>query len=194
MLTKIFSKIINIGVTASHTKIESQKLRLVNLLAFVPLPLYLISTIYSFIFDYPRILILNLFAAISMIVIFVCNYLHRCTTAKTIFLCASSLVILVYYKLMDNEVSMFYYFFPLILCFILFFKPKEEKNVLFFTAIFMGISILLTLYLPSAYFEPWPLPNYVHSFISRVNGIGCTILIIIYAVNIFKTNAKQHES
>jgi hypothetical protein len=88
MLTKIFSKIINIGVTASHTKIESQKLRLVNLLAFVPLPLYLISTIYSFIFDYPRILILNLFAAISMIVIFVCNYLHRYTTAKTIFLCA----------------------------------------------------------------------------------------------------------
>ncbi len=193
MLTKIFSKVLNIGVTTSYTKIEAQKLRLVNLLAFVPLPLYLISTAYSFMFNYPRILYLNLFAAISMIVIFICNYLHKYTVAKTVFLSATSIVILVYYKLMDNEVSMFYYFFPLILCFILFYKPKEEKNALFFTAFFMSICILLTLYLPASYFEPWPLPNYVHLFVSRVNGIGCTILIIIYAYNIFKTNAKQEQ-
>jgi signal transduction histidine kinase/CheY-like chemotaxis protein len=193
MLTKIFSKLIHIGVTASHTKIEAQKLKLVNLLAFVPLPLYLISTAYSFMFNYPRILYLNLFAAISMIVIFICNHLHKYTAAKTIFLCATSLVILVYYKLMGNEVSMFYYFFPLILCFILFYKPKEEKSALFFTAFFMGICILLTLYLPASYFEPWPLPNHVHVLISRVNGIGCTIMIIIYAYNIFITNAKQEQ-
>jgi signal transduction histidine kinase len=193
MLTKIFSKVLNIGVTTSYTKIEGQKLRLVNLLAFVPLPLYLISTAYSFMFNYPRILYLNLFAAISMIVIFICNYLHKYTVAKTVFLSATSIVILVYYKLMDNEVSMFYYFFPLILCFILFYKPKEEKSALFFTAFFMGICILLTLYLPASYFEPWPLPNYVHLFVSRVNGIGCTILIIIYAYNIFKTNAKHEQ-
>jgi signal transduction histidine kinase len=193
MLTKIFSKIINIGVTASHTKIEAQKLKLVNLLAFVPLPLYLISTVYSFMFNYPRILYLNLFAAISMIVIFICNHLRKYTAAKTIFLCATSLVILIYYKLMGNEVSMFYYFFPLILCFILFYKPKEEKNALFFTAFFMGICILLTLYLPASYFEPWPLPDHVHVLIARVNGIGCTIMIIIYAYNIFKTNAKQEQ-
>jgi signal transduction histidine kinase len=193
MLTKIFSKVINIGVTASHTKIEGQKLRLVNLLAFVPLPLYLISTAYSFMFNYPRILYLNLFAAISMIVIFICNHLHKYTAAKTIFLCATSLVILVYYKLMGNEVSMFYYFFPLILCFILFYNPKKEKQALFFTAFFMGICILLTLYFPASYFEPWPLPDHVHVLISRVNGIGCTLMIIIYAYNIFKTNAKQEQ-
>jgi signal transduction histidine kinase/CheY-like chemotaxis protein len=193
MQTKIFSKLINIGVTASHNKIEAQKLKLVNLLAFVPLPLYLISTAYSFMFNYPRILYLNLFAAISMIVIFICNHLHKYTIAKTIFLCATSLVILVYYKLMGNEVSMFYYFFPLILCFILFYKPKEEKNALFFTAFFMGICILLTLYFPASYFEPWPLPDHVHVLIGRVNGIGCTLMIIIYAYNIFKTNAKQEQ-
>jgi signal transduction histidine kinase len=193
MLTKIFSRIINIGVNELHTKMESQKVRLVNLLAFVPLPLYLISTVYSFMFNYPRILYLNLFAAIAMIIIFICNYLHKYIEAKTIFLCATSLVILVYYKLMDNEVSMFYYFFPLILCFILFYKPKEEKNALFFTAFFMGICILLTLYLQASYFEPWPLPNHVHLFISRVNGIGCTLLIITYAYNIFKTNAQQEQ-
>jgi signal transduction histidine kinase len=193
MLVKIFSKFINIGVTVSHTKIESQKLKLVNLLAFVPLPLYLISTAYSFLYNYPRILYLNLFAAISMIVIFICNYLHKYTAAKTIFLCATSLVILVYYKLMGNEVSMFYYFFPLILCFILFYKPKEEKNALFFTAFFMCICVLLTLYLPASYFEPWPLPDYVHLFVSRVNGIGCTLMIIIYAFNIFRTNAKHEQ-
>jgi signal transduction histidine kinase/CheY-like chemotaxis protein len=193
MLAKILSKVLNIGITASHTKIESQKLRLVNLLAFVPLPLYIISTAYSFMYNYPRILYLNLFAAISMFVIFICNHTHKYTAAKTIFLCATSLVILVYYKLMGNEVSMFYYFFPMILCFILFYKPKEERQALFFTSIFMGICILLTLYLPASYFEPWPLPDYVHLFISRVNGIGCTILIIIYAYNIFKTNAKQEE-
>ncbi len=172
---------------------EVQKLKLVNLLAFVPLPLYLISTAYSFMYNYPRILYLNLFAAISMTAIFICNHLHKYIAAKTIFLCATSIVILVYYKLMDNEVSMFYYFFPLILCFILFYKPKEEKHVLFFTAFFMGICILLTFYLPASYFEPWPLPEYVHLFISRVNGIGCTILIIIYAYNIFKTNEKQEQ-
>jgi signal transduction histidine kinase len=193
MFKKIYSKIINIGVTASQLKSESQKLKLVNLLAFVPLPLYLISTVYSFIYDYPRILYLNLFAAISMFVIFICNYLHKYITAKTIFLCATSLVILIYYKLMGNEVSMFYYFFPLILCFILFYNPTDEKSALFFTAIFMAVCILLTLYFPASYFQPFPLPEKVHLFISRVNGIGCTILIIVYSYNIFKTNAKQEQ-
>ncbi len=128
-----------------------------------------------------------------MIVIIICNHQHKYTIGKTVFLCATSIVILVYYKLMGNEVSMFYYFFPLILCFILFYKPKEEKAALVFTAFFMGICTLLTLYLPASYFEPWPLPEYVHVFISRVNGIGCSILIIIYSYNIFKTNAKQEE-
>ncbi len=193
MFKKNLNKIINIGITPLLDKGDIRKIRLINFLAFVPLPLFLFSTIYCIVFDYLRIVYTNAAATLAMIIILLLNYYHKHTIAKIIFICSNSFIVFIYYKLMDNDVSMFYYYFPLILCFLIFYSPKDEKLALYFTASFLSLILMLTLYFPAAYFEPFPLSNNLHLFISRFNAVSCSAIIIIYTYNIFKRN-KETET
>jgi signal transduction histidine kinase/CheY-like chemotaxis protein len=193
MLKTVLNKLFNIGVTPNHTRNEASKIKLINVLAFVPLPVFLFSTIYCFIFNYDRIVYTNGIAALAMSLILWFNYKQQYSLAKTIFVCANALIILIYHKLMDNEPSMFFYFFPLILCFLLFYKPKEEKFFLYFTVFFTVACILFTLFLPASFFEPTPLSAELHLFINRFNSIICTIILVLYTYYIFRTNTRNEK-
>jgi signal transduction histidine kinase/CheY-like chemotaxis protein len=193
MLNTLINKLVNIGVHPSHTRNEASKIKLINVLAFVPLPVFLFTSIYCIIFNFQRIVYTNGIAALAMMLILFFNYKQKYSYAKTIFVCANALIILIYHKLMDNEASMFFYFFPLILCFLLFYKPKEEKFFLYFTVFFTVACILLTLFLPSAFFEPTPLSESLHLFINRFNSIICTIILILYTYYIFRTNTRNEK-
>ncbi len=193
MLKAILYKFVNIGVTSNHSRSEASKIKLINVLAFVPLPVYLFSTIYCFVFDYLRIVYTNGIAALAMALILWFNFKQKYSHAKTIFVCANALIIFIYYKLMDNEISMFFYFFPLILCFLLFYKPKEEQSFLYFSILFMVACILLTLFFPASFFNPSPLSAELHLFINRFNSIICSIILILYTYYIFRTNTRNEK-
>jgi signal transduction histidine kinase/CheY-like chemotaxis protein len=165
--------------------------KLVNRFVFILLPLFLFTTIYSLYFDFTRIVYTNGVYSLFITAVLLLNKMGRHSLAKTLFLCTNALVVITYHKLMDNETSMFFYFFPLLLCLQLFFKPKEEKPFLYFTIFFLVSIILLTIFLPSFYFKPFPLSTSVHLLVNRINSICCCIILVIYTYSIFKSNRKK---
>ena len=184
----IINKILYIGIGKNATKEEILKIWLLNLLVLVPLPIFLFATVFSVLYNYPRIVFTNAIFALVLVCILLLNCSKKYVLAKFVFITSFAWVVLVYYKLMDNEASMFYYFFPLILCMLLFYDVKKEKAMMTVTAITLFSIIAATLFLPVAYFQPWPLSSNLHKLISTTNAIGCTIMIIIYTYNIFKQN------
>ena len=189
----IINKILYIGIGKNATKEEILKIWLLNLLVLVPLPIFLFATVFSVLYNYPRIVFTNAIFALVLVCILLLNYSKKYVLAKFVFITSFAWVVLVYYKLMDNEASMFYYFFPLILCMLLFYDVKKEKAMMTVTAITLFSIIAATLFLPVAYFQPWPLSSNLHKLISTTNAIGCTIMIIIYTYNIFKQNYKKEQ-
>jgi signal transduction histidine kinase/CheY-like chemotaxis protein len=185
----------NIDSSKSSSRIRGlgSKARIINIFIFVLIPLFIFSTVYCIIYNYPRIVYTNIFYLIAISIALVCNKKEKYSLAKALFICANCLVVFIYYKLMDNETSMFFYFFPLILCLLLFYKPNEEKLYLNFTIVFVAVCILLTIFLPSTYFSPWPLTVEIHQMVTRVNSIACTFVILIYAYSIFKNNRLTGE-
>lgn len=193
MINTFVKKLVNFGVVAGIPGTEANRIRLINLVAIIPFPLFLFSTIYCIVFNFPRIVYTNLIPLTATLLILYLNQKRKYTYAKLLFLCSNALVLLIYYKLMDNEISMFFYFFPIILCFLLFYDVKQEKTALYFTGIFTAVCILLTLFLPSSFFKPSPLSAELHLFINRFNSVGCVIVVLLYTYHIFKTNAKKEE-
>jgi signal transduction histidine kinase/CheY-like chemotaxis protein len=191
MISTFVNKLISYGLVPGISHTEANRVRLINIIAIIPYPLFLFSTIYCAVFDYPRIVYTNFIPLLSIPLILYFNKQRRYTAAKLLFLCSNALVLLIYYKLMDNEASMFYYYFPIILCFLLFYNPKEERAALYFTGIFTAICILLVLFMPSSYFKPSPLSPALHLFINRFNSVSCVLIVMFYTYHIFKTNARK---
>ncbi len=189
----IINKILYLGINKNATKEEILKIWLLNLLVLVPLPIFIFATIFSIIYNYPRIVFTNAIFALVLVCILFLNYSKKYVTAKFVFVTSFATVVLVYYKLMDNEASMFYYFFPLILCMLLFYDVKKEKVMMAITAITLFSIISSTLIIPAKYFEPWPLSNNLHKLIGTTNAIGCTLMIIIYTYNIFRQNFEKEQ-
>jgi signal transduction histidine kinase len=193
MIKTFVKKLLKYGVASGMPETDASRIRLVNMVGLLPFPLFLFSTIYCLVFDYLRIVYANIIPIASMFLTLWLNKRHHYTFAKLVFICSHALVLLVYYKLMDNEASMFFYFFPLILCFLLFYRPRQEKGALYFTAFFTMACILLTVFMPSSYFKPSPLSAQVHMLINTVNSIGCVFLLVCYTYYIFKTNEKKEK-
>ncbi len=168
----------------------ADKAKTLNKFVLVLLPIFVFTTVYSIYYNFPRIVYTNGVYIILIAAVWVLNKKGRFSFAKTLFICTNALALLTYHKLMDNETSMFFYFFPLLLCLLLFYRPNEEKGFLYFTVIFLTTVILLTIYLPSSYFEPWPLSADIHRFVSRINSILCTILLAIYTYSIFRKELR----
>jgi signal transduction histidine kinase/CheY-like chemotaxis protein len=191
MNSTLIKKISAFGITPGIAETDANRIKLVNLLALIPFPLYIFTTAYCLVFDYLRIVYANAIPLIAIPVILFLNSKLRYTMAKVVFICSNTLVVLIYYKLMDDEKSMFFYFFPLILCLLLFYDPKNEIKALLFTAAFTGIIIFLTLFLPAAIFNPAPLTLQLHRFINIFNSLSCVLIMILYAYYIFKVNLQK---
>ena len=168
----------------------ANKAKILNKFVLVLMPIFVFSSVYCIYYNFPRIVYTNAVYILLIAAVWILNKKGRFSFAKTLFICTNALALLTYYKLMDNETSMFFYFFPLLLCLLLFYRPNEEKGFLYFTIIFLTLVILLTIYLPASYFEPWPLSADIHRFVNRINSILCTTLLAIYTYSIFKKEVR----
>lgn len=188
-----FKKILNTGIKQSMPEVEANRIRISNIVALVPLVLFAFSSIYSLVYDFPRIVYINTAVFIISVVALLYNAKGKYSFAKFLILSAHSATILVYYKLMEDETSMFFYFFPVILSFIVFYNPKKEKKLLIAAAVFLLSCIILALTLPNSLFQPFPLSKSLHTFISVFNSVCCVLLSGVYVYNIFAVNIRNEQ-
>ncbi len=188
MMNNAFENLLPTTSVELEKKGIGSKAKLINVLVFSIIPLFVFATAYCIIYNFPRIIYTNIAYIVGLCIVLYYNKKQNFRIAKVLFICFTCTVIFVYYKLMDNETSMFFYFFPMLLCMLLFYNPRNERAYLIFTAAYIGICIMLTLFVPSSIFSPWPLSASVHYMINIINSICCTILIVIYTASIFKRN------
>jgi hypothetical protein len=186
-------KLFNTGVRGAQNQAEANRIRLTNRIALVPLLLFIFSTIYCIIEWYPRIVIINTVTIAGTAVALYLNFRQKYAVAKSVLICIDALTILVYYKLMMDEPSMFFYYFVVILSFIVFYNPEKEKRILAGTVTFVLVCILLTIWLPNKYFQPFPLSAGVHYFIFVFNSCACVLLCAFFVVSIFRVNILNEK-
>jgi signal transduction histidine kinase/ActR/RegA family two-component response regulator len=185
--------LFNIGISGAANKAEANRIRLTNMIALVPLIIYISSTIFSLYANYPRIVIVNSMGILATILALVLNHWYNYAIAKSIIICTHAATILVYYKLMMDEPSMFFYYFPIILTLIIFYNPEKEKILLRGTLAFVVICILLTLFLPNAVFRPFPLSATLHAVMFVINAFICVFLSTFYVLKMFRVNIRNER-
>jgi signal transduction histidine kinase len=193
MLPLVKFNLFNIGISGAANKAEANRIRLTNMIASVPLIIYISSTIFSLYANYPRIVIVNSMGILATIVALLLNYKYQYDIAKSIIICTHAATVLVYYKLMMDEPSMFFYYFPIILTLIIFYNPEKEKILLRGTLAFVVICILLTLFLPNAVFRPFPLSATLHAVMFVINAFVCVFLSTFYVLKMFRVNIRNER-
>jgi signal transduction histidine kinase len=193
MLPSVKFNLFNIGISGAANRAEANRIRLTNIVAVVPMCIFLISTAYCIYGDYPRIIIINFIALIATTTALVLNYKHQYAIAKTILICTHAATILCYYKLMMDEPSVFFYYFPIILTLIIFYNPEKEKKLLAGTLAFVVVCILLTLFLPNAVFRPFPLSASLHAAVYIIDAFVCIFLTTFYVLKMFRVNIRNER-
>lgn len=193
MFKNYIVQLLNIGTSGAPNLAEANRIRLTNRIALAPMPLFLFSTIYCLIGWYPRIVMVNSIALVGIATTLILNYRNKYSLAKSVLICVDALTVLLYYKLMMDEPSMFFYYFVITLSFIVFYNPEKEAKTLGFTIVFVLVCIALAICLPYTYVDPFPLPATLHRFIFIFNAIGCVALCSFFVVNILRVNVRNEK-
>lgn len=141
-------RLVNLGVTDSLKVEEAQLIRLTNVLALLPVPVYLFYIGYGYFFDQ----IFSSFLACSMIVLTVIslyqNSLRRYGIAKLVLLWLNGFSLWITFHVFNIDYSVLTGFLPLIICYPFFFELKTERRVFFISAGFTMFFIISSFILP----------------------------------------------
>ncbi len=187
----LLNKLLSSGSDAELTKAEMYRVRLINITALYPLILYIFSTIYCIVYNYPRIVFINTIAIIFVALVLWLNKKRYYSLAKSLLISISCFVIFCYYKLMMNEKGIFMYYLPIILMFLTFYSPEKEKKYLVITALMALFFIFLCFVVPYSYFKPFPLSESLHHFIFLFSAITCILITAFYVLTTLTFNSKN---
>jgi signal transduction histidine kinase/CheY-like chemotaxis protein len=185
--------LINLGITPATHKADANRIRLTNILAILPFLPYAFAVIYCTIYDYPRIIITAGTAIVCIITVLTLNAKKRYTLAKTLLLCSNAGTLVVFYKLMADEVSMFFFYYPIVISFIIFYKPQDEKRYLWGSGFFVLLCMLTCMFLPNEVFAPFPLSTAIHRFIYLFAASVSIGLTSFYVYLIFRVNLRNER-
>jgi signal transduction histidine kinase/CheY-like chemotaxis protein len=187
----LLNKLLDSGADTALTKAEMYRIKLINITALYPLILYIFSTVYCLIYNYPRIVFINTIAIIFVALVLWLNKKRYYSLAKSLLISISCFVIFCYYKLMMNEKGIFMYYLPIILMFLTFYSPEKEKKHLVITALAALFFILLCFIVPYSYFKPFPLSESLHQFIFIFSAVTCILITAFYVLTTLTFNSKN---
>jgi signal transduction histidine kinase/CheY-like chemotaxis protein len=183
----------NLGVTPATEKADANRIRLTNTIAIIPFLPYAFALIYSVVYDFPRIVITCSIAISGIVLVLVLNANQRYGVAKSLLQCFNAATIVVFYKLMEDEVSMFFFYFPIVMAFIVFYNPQQEKKYLWGTIFFVMVCVLLCMFLPNEVFAPFPLSAALHRFLFLFSSIVSLAVSSFYLYIIFRVNLRNER-
>lgn len=190
----MIKKLINLGVVESLKVENAQVIRLVNILALFPVPVYLFYIGYGIYFDQW----FSSALALSMIVLtgfsLWQNVRLNYGMAKVILLGLNGFSLWVTYHVFNVDYSVLTAFLPLIMAYTFLFDLEKEKGVFYFSALLTTFFIVSSFVLPKQLFyavnltvDKVIMSNYIHLAFSLV-------LTIFVALALFKhkeiTNKK----
>lgn len=141
-------RLVNLGVTDSLKVEEAQLIRLTNVLALLPVPVYLFYIGYGYYFDQ----IFSSILASSMIVLTLVslfqNYRKHYGIAKLVLIWLNGFSLWITFHVFNIDYSVLTGFLPLIVCYAFFFNFKTERSSFSVSAGFTLFFILSSFVLP----------------------------------------------
>jgi signal transduction histidine kinase/ActR/RegA family two-component response regulator len=183
--------IIHLGTHGENDRAVYNRIKLINIITLYPLIVYFFTGIYSAIFNFPRIVYLDLFGIGTTCLILWLNHKKYFSLAKTLLICTTAFVLLIFYKLMMDEKGIFLFFSPIILMFLNFSDAAKEKKYLIFSIVFVSCCLVGALTIPNSYFAPSPLSEALHQFIFIGAVFLSCLLTTVYVYNNFRVNIRN---
>jgi signal transduction histidine kinase/CheY-like chemotaxis protein len=187
----LLTNITHAGTAGVQDAALHNRIRFINLVAIYPLFIYLFTSVYCIVFNFPRIVYTNLFGFVATSLVIYFNYRKQYSLAKSLLIASTAIILLIYYKLMMDEPGVFLFFGPILLMFITFYNPAEEKKYLATSILIVSCCFFGALFIPNAYFSPFPLSPALHRFIFVCSSIMNMLLTALYLFHNFRVNIRN---
>ena len=179
-ITALVAKITNWGVTPDLKVEAAQIVRLTNIFGLFPMTVYIPLVVMGLLLD-----ISFYYISCSLIAFVVsfglwCNYKGFYTVAKTIIISSNSILILLTKNVIDGNLSVIAYYFPILACFAFFYNLHKELAMVLLNLVVTVTCIVLCFALPSYVFGRVDVEAATLLVISEVNYVFSFIAFIFY--------------
>jgi signal transduction histidine kinase/CheY-like chemotaxis protein len=195
---KLPGKITNWGVTPDLKVEAAQIVRLTNIFGLFPVLIYILLIIAGIVlhvsFYYQSAICITIAISIGLW----CNYKGHYGIAKTIIISSNSILILVTSNVIDGNLSVVAYYFPILACFVFFYDLRKELYTVLLNLSITACCIALCFILPANAFGQINISEETFHAVTRVNYIFAFIAFVFYVYYTTKvkldTEAKLIES
>lgn len=180
----ILKRLTELGVTATLKVEEAQRVRLTNILGFIPMVMYLVYFVFGLLNQYyfPVILCSSLLVIASFGIYLNSRKLYG--NAKFVLFSINSMSIFIAYNCLNIDYSICCYFFPLLMAFEILYDVRSEFNAFVSALVFSCLCVIACFILPKGLFyyyemtadllESSKLMNYLLPF-----AIGFFFMLVI---------------
>jgi signal transduction histidine kinase/CheY-like chemotaxis protein len=184
------SKIIEAGTQKSLSIEDNFRIKLTNILGFIPMAMYFAYMVFGFINHYwfPVYIccILSIISVIGLILNAKGNYVY----AKYILFAVNSIAVLVTYNSLNIDFSICCYFFPLIMAFEIVFDYQKELNSFSIAVAFMIICVLGCFFLPKGILYYYEMSDELLTQSKMMNIIIPIFLSLMFMLVIMRMHNK----
>jgi signal transduction histidine kinase/CheY-like chemotaxis protein len=192
-MKKILNKLINLGVADGQRIEESQKIRLTNILAIFPAPIYL----YFFLVGLNEASVL--IAGICLVLLtatsfsLYCNYKKKYILAKSLNFIVDSFCVFLLHNSMNANYSAICFFFPILIAYEIIFDIKSQFKFFLPNILFTALCIAACFLLPNYIFTTSIMPESLAAVIIRSNYIFSILLSASYLYAIISMHTQTQE-
>jgi signal transduction histidine kinase len=174
-IKQYYSVIANIGVSDSLKIEEAQRIRHINILSILPILLHIFFILDAEAEAYLYCAVIGVFLTIITGFGLYLNYIHKHLTAKNIIIGVNAISILVRSNVLNLDLSVSCFYFPLLLCYPLTFDPVKEIRYFLPSILLTFLCLIGSFLLPKYLLFQYLFPiediaihntyNYVFSFL-----------------------------
>ena len=191
-LKSLYNFVANTGVRHS-TRIEDvQRIKLVNILATIPIFIYIFFIVFGIVNNYyfPVYVAVTLTLAVAVGIYF--NYTGKQSLAKIIIFSVNSFSILFIYNSLNIDYSILCFFFPIIMAYEIIFDVKRERKY-FIPSFLITIFCLITCFiLPKGIFYSYNMSEELLKQSIILNYILPFLITIAFLFTIIQIHGETH--
>ena len=172
--------ITNWGVTPGLRVEAAQIVRLTNIFGLFPLVIYLLLIVVGLVLDIPFFYQSSLTIILLILIGLWCNFKGYYSLSKTVIISSNSILILVTKNVIDGNLSVVAYYFPILACFAFFYDVRKEIVMVLLNFAITISCIILCFILPAFTFGHLAIEEENMLVISNVNYIFAFIAFTFY--------------
>jgi signal transduction histidine kinase len=192
-MSNIFTTIINAGVRSNLRVEEAQRVKLTNVLALLPIVVYVYFIYFGIHFGYTAsVIIASSFLLLSLLGLWL-NSAGKYNTAKFVLFLVNALCIAITHNMFNVGDSYLMLFFPLFVCYIVYYDIRREFGRMLPSLLLTFLCLMACFFLPQYSFFKVELPAEMVKFSIFLNYLISFGLFFIILVLIQQNTNSTHK-